>query len=129
MRARFVPFAAAVAVMLSFAAAGCSSDIAASPTAGAVFTKTDLVFGGGAEAASGNTVTVNYTGWFFDASKPNEKGAQFDTSAGRGPITFTLGSKEVIDGWEQGVPGMRVGGTRRWGTAGAARGSSRRTRR
>lgn len=100
-----------VSVMASLLAAGCSS----SPTAPSteVFSKTDVKVGTGAEATSTSTVTVNYTGWFFDASKTDKKGLQFDTSYGRTPFIVQLGAGGVIEGWEQGVPGMRVGGQRR----------------
>ena len=56
---------------------------------------------------------MNYTGWLYDASKTDGKGAQFDTSAGRDVFTFTLGIGQVIEGWDRGLPGMRVGGLRR----------------
>ena len=58
-------------------------------------------------------VTVNYTGWLYDESRPDQKGAQFDTSIGRDVFSFTLGIGQVIAGWDQGVPGMRVEGVRR----------------
>jgi FKBP-type peptidyl-prolyl cis-trans isomerase FkpA len=77
------------------------------------FTQTDLAVGTGRQAASGNTVTVNYTGWLYSASAAENKGTQFDTSIGRGPFPFRLGSGEVIAGWDQGVVGMAVGGKRR----------------
>lgn len=66
----------------------------------------DLTVGTGAEAKSGNAVTVNYTGWLAD-------GTQFDTSVGGQPFGFTIGAGRVIQGWEQGVAGMKVGGKRR----------------
>lgn len=69
--------------------------------------------GSGAEAATGREVTVNYTGWLYDPAAAGNKGLQFDTSIGRGPFSFTIGAGGVIRGWEQGVPGMRVGGRRR----------------
>jgi FKBP-type peptidyl-prolyl cis-trans isomerase FkpA len=63
--------------------------------------------GEGAEAVSGNTVVVHYTGWL-----PN--GMKFDSSRDRGePFTFVLGEGRVIPGWEEGVAGMKVGGQRR----------------
>jgi FKBP-type peptidyl-prolyl cis-trans isomerase FkpA len=77
------------------------------------FTKTDLVVGTGATAAAGQIVSVNYTGWLFDAGKPDNKGAQFDSSMGRGPFSFALGAGKVIAGWDQGVAGMKIGGSRR----------------
>lgn len=67
----------------------------------------DLTEGNGAEAASGQTVVVHYTGWFLDGDK-------FDSSVDRGEtFSFSLGGREVIAGWDQGVAGMRVGGKRR----------------
>jgi FKBP-type peptidyl-prolyl cis-trans isomerase FkpA len=66
----------------------------------------DLVVGTGPAAKVGDTVTVNYTGWLTD-------GTQFDSSVGRQPFSFTIGQNRVIQGWEQGVPGMKVGGKRK----------------
>jgi FKBP-type peptidyl-prolyl cis-trans isomerase len=67
---------------------------------------TDTVVGSGAEATPGKTVSVNYVGMLQD-------GTVFDASANHGsPITFTLGSGQVIPGWEQGIAGMKVGGKR-----------------
>ncbi|MCA1707492.1 MAG: FKBP-type peptidyl-prolyl cis-trans isomerase [Actinobacteria bacterium] len=66
----------------------------------------DVEVGDGAEAKSGDTVTVHYTGTLED-------GTEFDSSVGGDPFIFTLGSGGVIEGWEQGVPGMRAGGTRK----------------
>jgi FKBP-type peptidyl-prolyl cis-trans isomerase FkpA len=56
---------------------------------------------------------VNYTGWLYETTAADNKGRQFDTSAGRGPLAFALGTGAVIRGWDQGVVGMRVGGQRR----------------
>lgn len=67
----------------------------------------DLVVGTGAEAKTGDTLRVHYTGWL-------ENGTKFDSSLDRGePIEFVLGKGEVIAGWEQGLVGMKVGGKRR----------------
>lgn len=60
-------------------------------------------------AGPGSLVTVAYTGWLHDSSRTDAKGAQFDSNT----ITFRLGTGAVIRGWDQGVPGMRVGGQRR----------------
>jgi len=92
--------------------AGCT-DAPASPSPSVPFTQTDVVVGTGADAISGASVTVNYTGWLYDASKADHKGLQFDTSIGKTAFTFTLGVGQVIRGWDQGVVGMKVGGTRR----------------
>ena len=74
---------------------------------------TDLTVGTGATATAGHSVSVNYTGWLYDATKPDNKGTQFDSSIGRGPFSFLLGAGQVIAGWDQGVAGMKVGGSRR----------------
>jgi len=65
--------------------------------------------------SSFSNVTVHYTGWLYDASRPESKGTQFDSSLspGRTPFTFTVGARQVIAGWDRGVPGMRAGGQRR----------------
>jgi len=74
---------------------------------------TDEVLGGGAEARTGNTVTVHYTGWLYDQRVAHSQGKKFDSSLDRGaPFTFTLGAQQVIKGWDVGVVGMRVGGKR-----------------
>jgi FKBP-type peptidyl-prolyl cis-trans isomerase FkpA len=67
----------------------------------------DLVVGQGAEAKSGQRVSVHYTGTLTNGKK-------FDSSLDRGkPFSFTLGAGEVIKGWDQGVAGMKVGGKRK----------------
>ena len=69
----------------------------------------DITLGCGAVVQTGQTVSVMYTGWLKDTGK------QFDTSrqSGRGPFSVTLGQHQVIAGWEEGIPGMKVGGKRR----------------
>jgi FKBP-type peptidyl-prolyl cis-trans isomerase FkpA len=67
----------------------------------------DLVVGAGATAAAGQSVTVHYTGWLTNGSK-------FDSSKDRNdPFVFDLGAGQVIRGWDEGVQGMLVGGTRK----------------
>ena len=66
----------------------------------------DVVVGTGDEAIAGKRLGMTYTGWLVNGSK-------FDSNVGRGPFTFTLGQHQVIDGWDQGVAGMKVGGKRR----------------
>ena len=74
----------------------------------------DTVVGTGAEAHAGQRVRVHYTGWLHDPSAANARGRKFDSSKDRGqPFSFGLGHGEVIRGWDEGVQGMRVGGTRR----------------
>jgi FKBP-type peptidyl-prolyl cis-trans isomerase FkpA len=67
---------------------------------------TDLVVGTGEAATAGSEVTVHYTGWLTS-------GQAFDSSVGKEPLTFRLGAHRVIKGWDQGLPGMKVGGKRR----------------
>ena len=78
-----------------------------------IYTRTDLTVGTGAEAVNGRGLSVNYTGWLYDPSRPDLKGQMFDTSKGRGPFDFVLGAGQVIPGWDQGFSGMKVGGSRR----------------
>lgn len=66
----------------------------------------DTLVGSGVFALSGKTVTANYTGMLED-------GTVFDTSIGRAPFSFPLGQGMVIQGWEKGIEGMKVGGKRR----------------
>ena len=99
-------------VVLSAVAAACA-DSATSPSSSAPFSQTDVRAGAGADAVNGGMLTVNYTGWLYDASRPDHKGLQFDSSVGKTPFSFTLGAGQVIRGWDQGVLGMKVGGLRR----------------
>ena len=92
--------------------AGCS-DSPTTPTNNAPYSQIDLLQGTGTDATAGKTLSVHYTGWFFDESAPGRKGVEFDSSRGGDPFTFTLGVGAVIPGWDQGVVGMRVGGIRR----------------
>ena len=75
--------------------------------------KIDRVSGNGTVARDGDVVQVNYTGWLYDAAAKDHRGKEFDSSLDGGePIDFTLGAGEVIQGWDQGIRGMRVGGKR-----------------
>jgi FKBP-type peptidyl-prolyl cis-trans isomerase len=67
----------------------------------------DITLGDGAAASAGQRVTVHYTGWLTD-------GRKFDSSKDRGePFVFPLGGGRVIRGWDEGVQGMKIGGTRK----------------
>ena len=71
----------------------------------------DTVEGTGAEAKRGNLVSVHYTGWLYTNGVA---GTKFDSSKDRGqPFQFSLGGGQVIRGWDEGVAGMKIGGTRR----------------
>jgi FKBP-type peptidyl-prolyl cis-trans isomerase FkpA len=107
------PLAAALlaaSLALSLTACGGGGDSGSSVVVAnpAAFTKTDTVVGTGADAVTGKTVTVTYTGWLYSATAADHKGTQFET----GNYTFTIGTKQVIDGFDQGVLGMKVGGKR-----------------
>jgi FKBP-type peptidyl-prolyl cis-trans isomerase len=101
----------------------CTSAFAADPVApapagaeagipGETLVKTDTVLGTGKEAQPGNELTVHYTGWLFKPLAREQHGKQFDSSVGQSPFHFTLGSGQVIKGWELGMVGMKVGGKR-----------------
>lgn len=101
------------ALAIVTAACGGKSSPTAPDQSNVPFAQTDLRLGTGAEATAGKRLTVNYTGWLYSESGTDKKGAQFDTSAGRGPLTFVLGNRQVIEGWDRGIAGMKVGGLRR----------------
>ena len=66
----------------------------------------DIKVGTGPEVKTGDTVQMEYTGWLTNGKK-------FDSNAGTGrPFTVKLGAGDVIKGWDQGIPGMKVGGKR-----------------
>ena len=70
----------------------------------------DTVVGTGKTATAGEDVSVHYTGWLFYGG---ERGKKFDSSKDRGePFQFGLGGGQVIKGWDEGVQGMKVGGSR-----------------
>ncbi len=72
----------------------------------------DTSVGEGAEAKAGQHVTVHYTGWL--RNDDGTQGAKFDSSKDRNdPFQFSLGAGQVIRGWDEGVQGMKVGGSRR----------------
>ncbi|GAB2846294.1 hypothetical protein GCM10027277_13270 [Pseudoduganella ginsengisoli] len=107
-----------IGLTLTIALAGCERAKAPAPAAGAAaaaavpFQKIDTVPGTGKEAVGGVTAVVNYTGWLYEPNAPQQHGAQFDSSVGRSPFSFALGAGQVIQGWDEGVKGMKVGGKR-----------------
>ena len=75
--------------------------------------KIDTVPGTGREAEPGFKVTVHYTGWLYDEKAPDHKGKKFDSSLDRNdPFKFDLGAGQVIQGWDEGFAGMKIGGKR-----------------
>ena len=109
-------------LLTSVTAAACGGSSDTAPTsveqtwvANVPFTITDVTAGTGVEAVNGSRCVVDYYGYLYNAAGTDSKGQLFDTSlqTGRTPFQFTLGAGSVIQGWEQGVPGMKVGGIRR----------------
>jgi FKBP-type peptidyl-prolyl cis-trans isomerase FkpA len=121
MKARHLAFSVAVSGVLL---AGCgrenpppaaqSATPAAAEPAITDLVKTDVVVGTGPAISTGQKAVVHYTGWLYDASAPEQKGKEFDSSRKRGePFRFDVGAGRVIQGWDQGVVGMQTGGQRR----------------
>jgi FKBP-type peptidyl-prolyl cis-trans isomerase len=107
-------FRVVLVIVLALSAAACGSSSSASPSAptppSAPFSQIDVIVGTGATATQGRTIMVSYTGWLYDPAMPESKGTQFDANTG---FSFQLGVGRVIQGWDQGVVGMRIGGQRR----------------
>ena len=102
---RLIPLVA----LLFVTACGGDNAPTLAPTTSAPYSQIDLVVGTGTIAQPGNQVTVAYTGWLHDSSRPEAKGTQFESNS----ISFRLGTGAVIRGWDQGIAGMRLGGQRR----------------
>ena len=103
-----------LSLLTLFALAACTAEPPAQAT-GSVdkLTVIDQKVGTGIEAKAGMKVTVQYTGWLYDEQAKDKRGRKFDSSRDHGEaFSFTLGAGHVIDGWDQGIAGMRVGGTR-----------------
>jgi len=94
-----------ITMAIMFLVAGCSKD---DKNMNGELIIEDIIVGQGAEAVKYSIVTVNYTGWLEDGTK-------FDSSLnpGREPLRFTLGAGQMIQGFDQGIPGMKVGGKRK----------------
>ncbi len=103
-------FSLAALASLTVFAPACAESASTAPTD---LVMIDVRAGVGAEASAGKQVSVHYTGWLYDAGAPKQHGTQFDSSLDRGqPITFVLGTRRVIRGWDMGLEGMKVGGQR-----------------
>ena len=102
---------AALSAMLSLTACGGGSDGDSSPKVydAPALVKTDTVVGTGTAAALNTMISVKYTLWLLDTTKADSKGSLIE-----GPASFTtyLGTTGLIQGWIQGIPGMKVGGKR-----------------
>ena len=110
-----LPLIAAFVAITNLAACDGGSSFGAPGVAAespATLTKAYSSIGSGAEAVNGKTVKVHYTGYLYSTTATGLKGLQFDSSAGKIPLAFTLGANAVVPGFEQGVLGMKVGGKR-----------------
>jgi FKBP-type peptidyl-prolyl cis-trans isomerase FkpA len=103
---------ALIVLAAALVTAACS-DGPTAPSNYAPYSQSDVLVGTGGDAVIGKTLTMHYTGYFYSTSATDHKGPQFETSRGGDPFVFILGAGQVIAGWDQGVPGMRVGGIRR----------------
>lgn len=111
---------AGLLMTLSIGMSGCQADTQNSTKEKAAMSSTvtelikkDITVGEGREAEAGFNVTVHYTGWLYDPSATDGKGKKFDSSVDRRePFVFFLGGAQVIQGWDAGVVGMKVGGKR-----------------
>ena len=101
--------------LLVSACGGSNSPTGPSATSNLPFSAVDLRVGTGTDAATGRTVSVNYTGWLYNSLGTDFKGSLFDSSlaAGRTPLAFPVGTNGIIAGFSQCVLGMKVGGLRR----------------
>jgi FKBP-type peptidyl-prolyl cis-trans isomerase FkpA len=98
-------------LLMALTVAGCSDDGGSptSPSANIPYSTIDLRVGTGAEATAGRQVVVNYSGWLYSTTAPDNKGTLFDS----GTYPFVAGSNQAIEGFSRAVVGMRVGGLRR----------------
>jgi FKBP-type peptidyl-prolyl cis-trans isomerase FkpA len=82
---------------------------------GSITTKSGLTYsvvaeGEGSSIANGEIANMHYTGWLYDENAPENKGDKFDSSRDRGePLSFPLGAGRVIQGWDEGILGMKIG--------------------
>jgi FKBP-type peptidyl-prolyl cis-trans isomerase FkpA len=114
MRNYFILSLFVFAAALSVACGSSSTAPTSSPDSGITSLQTtDVTVGTGTQATSGRVVTVHYTLWLYSATASDHRGSRIQSSHDTGqPFSFTLGAGQVIRGWDQGVPGMKVGGVR-----------------
>jgi FKBP-type peptidyl-prolyl cis-trans isomerase len=103
-----------VAVLVGLIAACSGKPNVAPPSGVNSMQSVEIKPGTGEAITAGKIAVVQYTGWLYEASAKDNKGKQFDSSRTSGrPFRFPLGTGQVIKGWDQGVVGMKVGGSRR----------------
>jgi peptidylprolyl isomerase len=104
---RRVAIASLAATLAAFSQRALAQPVTATPSGLKII---DTKVGTGASPKTGQTVTVNYTGWLYVGGK---KGDKFDSSLDAGkPFSFPIGNHQVIAGWDEGVATMKVGGKR-----------------
>lgn len=117
MKSRLHFIAAMVCAVILSACGGVSNSttpaVVLDPTTQPVgYSAVDLTVGTGTDVvAAGDLVTMNYTLWLYKSTATDFKGAQIESSTS--PLVFTVGTNNVITGFDQGVVGMKVGGSRR----------------
>ena len=115
---RALPVLAMCVVLVAACSGKQESAAPAAPTAAVPpptqLQKVDVQKGTGEGISQGQVAVVHYTGWLYDPTAPEQKGAKFDSSRDHGaPFAFTIGHGDVIKGWDEGVQGMQPGGQRR----------------
>ena len=104
-------------LLVTIALSACGSKPAPAPAPAnpvKALQSADLKQGTGAALAGGQIAVVQYTGWLYETAARDNKGRQFDSSrTGGQPFRFPVGTGSVIKGWDEGVVGMKVGGSRR----------------
>jgi FKBP-type peptidyl-prolyl cis-trans isomerase len=100
--------------LLALGACGAQQQQPAAVSSVTALQSVDLKVGDGAAVSPGQMAVVQYTGWLYETTAKDNKGKQFDSSRERHePFKFPIGTGSVIKGWDQGVAGMKVGGSRR----------------
>ncbi|RZT09044.1 FKBP-type peptidyl-prolyl cis-trans isomerase FkpA [Duganella sp. CF402] len=119
MKSTFQMIAAAVCAIVLVACGGGGDSATSTPSAGVqpptALKIEDQVIGTGAEAATGKTASVRYTGYLFDGTRTDLRGTKFDSNVGSAsPFSFVVNANplQVITGFNNGVAGMKVGGKR-----------------
>ena len=101
-------------LLLALGACGAQQQQPAAASSVTTLQSVDLKVGDGAAVSPGQMAVVQYTGWLYETTAKDNKGKQFDSSRERRePFKFPIGTGSVIKGWDQGVAGMKVGGSRR----------------
>jgi FKBP-type peptidyl-prolyl cis-trans isomerase FkpA len=107
--------AVCVALVATLSTIACGSNSSPSPRADDIpsLQTIDVSVGSGAQASPGQRISVHYTLFLYSSIGAGNRGTRIESSRDRGaPFSFALGTGAVIAGWDQGIPGMRVGGSR-----------------